>query len=420
MPMFNMNPTEVQNGYNNAAANPYDSMRDSPPGFFEGSLPAIGTGLNELGVEAALYADPNENDKKGFEKTLQAYKPNPQTAGLLANLLQGAGSTVPLLAAGPVAGASLIGQLKGYAKMKELQAAGVDEKTAAEAGTIEGITQGGGMLVPVSLGGKVIARAGAGAGINIASGMANRGGVGAVLAANGYKDMADQYKLLDGVQMLTDGVLGGLFGAAHIEGSSEIPKEDHTPGDIDAALAGNNIHQYELDSAPGIPTDLATRNAHVDAMATATEQLLRDEPVNVDLKDHSFLPHPEDQNQQEFQDTIAQETKGIEPEQPLPRVDIGEEPAPAGAAEPAKTTGEQPTDESGKVQAAQNSEAVQTTPEITASERIAAAKPKLMIPGDEGTVSAKDALAKADSDIGEAKKNSALFEAAVNCLTRFQ
>lgn len=415
--MFNMNPTEVQNGYNNAAANPYDPMRDSSPGFFEGSLPALGTGFEELGLEAAQYADPDQNDKIKFQKSLQDLKPNPQTTGLLANILQGVGSTLPPFAAGPVVGASIVGQLKGYAKMKELQAAGVDEKTAAEAGTIEGVTQGAGGLVPASLGGGIAARIGAGAGINITTGMVNRGGVGAILAANGYKDMADQYKLLDGTQMLVDGVLGGAFGAMHAEGEA---KTEPPPSDVDLALAGNNIHQYELDSAPGIPTDLATRNAHVDAMATATEQLLRDEPVNVDLKDRSFLPHPEDQNQQEFQDTIAQETKGIEPEQPLPRVDIGEEPPPTGAVEPAKTTGEQPADESGKVQAAQNGEAVQTTPEITASERIAAAKPKLMIPGDEGTVSAKDALAKADSDIGEAKKNSALFEAAVNCLTRFQ
>lgn len=298
MPMFAMNPVEVQNGYNNAAAQPYEPLRDSGPGFFEGSLTALPTGFQQGGAESALLLSP-PSQKPKIQNYLESIKPNPQTTGWLANVLQGVGSIVPpgLVGAGiatvsagpeaaPVGAALAIGETKGFATMKDLQNRGVDEATAAKVGVVEGVTQGMAPLIPVSAPGSMATRILTGGGINVGIGAAQRGATAKILDANGYKEMADQYHMLDTMQMFTDFTIGGMFGALHTHGHGEP-----LPSQVDAALAANNIHQLELDSAPGIPVDLATRNAHVDAMTLAAEQLSRDERVNVALPEANFIFH---------------------------------------------------------------------------------------------------------------------------------
>lgn len=293
--MFGLNQTEIQNGYANAAANTYIPERDNAPGFFEGSLTALPAGFEQGGAEIGELLTGGSQHSQDVVSSL---RPDPMTTGWLGNVLQNIGSVITpavfgsLVAEGnPVGGALTVGETKGYAKMKELQARGVDEKTAAETGTIEGITQGLGVLVPASATGKVVTRVATGAGINVGIGGASRGATGSVLEANGYKEMADQYRVLDGMQIFTDAILGGIFGGLNVEGA----RADPLPSEIDAALAANNIHNHELDSAPGIPADIATRNAHAEAMDVATEQVLRGEPVDVanTLTDTNFIPKPE-------------------------------------------------------------------------------------------------------------------------------
>lgn len=310
--MFALNQTEIANGYNNAAANPYNPERDSAPGFFDEALTRLPTGFEQGGAEIGLALTGGSEHAQDVIKSL---KPDPMTTGWLGNILQGVGSVVPsaiigTLATGgnPVGGALAVGETKGYAAMKELQAKGVDEATAAKAGAVEGITQGLGVMAPASVGGKVATRIATGAGINVGIGAVQRGATGKILEASGYKEMADQYRILDGMQIFTDATIGGLFGGLHTEGG-RVPKRDPLPSEIDAALAANNIHQLEIESAPGIPADLETRNAHVAAMDTATEQVLRGDSVDVanKLPETNFLPKPDNAEVRTAVDEALQE-----------------------------------------------------------------------------------------------------------------
>lgn len=295
MVVFALNPSEIQNGYNNAAVNPYVSERDSAPSFYKGALTAIPTGFQQGGAEIGEFLS---GGSKHSQEVVKSLTPDPMTSGWLANVMQGVSSIVPSMLAGtalsggnPVGGALAIGETKGFSAMKEKQAEGIDEATAAKVGVIEGITQGAGVLFPAAVGGKALTRVATGAGINVGIGGASRGATGKILEANGYKEMADQYRVIDGMAMMTDAIIGGAFGGLHIEGKAEP-----LPSEIDAGLAANNIHQLEIESAPGIPVDIATRNAHIEAMDIATEQVLRGEPVDVtnELNNTNFIHKPID------------------------------------------------------------------------------------------------------------------------------
>jgi len=67
------------------------------------------------------------------------------------------------------------------------------------------------------------------------------------------------------------------------------------PSDVDAALTANSHIHTDLDTAPGVPADNASLNAHIEALQTALDQSLNDKPVNVEpiLKDASFIDKPE-------------------------------------------------------------------------------------------------------------------------------
>lgn len=306
MALFGFNTQENEDLLNNAAATPYDPARDSAPSWYSGALSAIpkgiGSGLNEMGL---LYGDAitpyvnafsrpiDENfgtslaDDYGTWKDnnlemLESLRPDPQTTGWLGEVVYGLGSIVPPAIAGAWGGppgiAASIGATKGYAATRNAQESGADDLTSIGVGAIEGVTQAAGVLMPAAIPGKLATRMLSGAAMNVGMGMASRGATGALLDANGYKDMAEQYKVLDGVAILTDGILGAGFGALHIDPETRVRP---SPSEIDAALAGNNIHQLEIESAPGIPSDIKSRNAHINAMNTATEQLLRGELVDV-------------------------------------------------------------------------------------------------------------------------------------------
>ena len=214
----------------------------------------------------------------------------------LGQVLHGLTSVMPQavvggLTAGPVGAAGLVGTAQGYSKTQQLEHEGVDPATARKVGAIEGATQALGIVAPVAIPGRLATRIASGASMNTGIGMAQRGATGKVLADNGYKDMAEQYKVMDGAAIFTDLILGGGFGA-FAKGHAKT-LADALPSEVDAALAANNVRQMEIDAAPGIPADIETRNAHIAATEMATGQLLRGEEVNVSQalpEDVNFLP----------------------------------------------------------------------------------------------------------------------------------
>lgn len=320
--MYGLNPTEARSQLETLAATPYDPIRDSAPGFFSGTgtasvegLGAAFTGADNLFNEALTpiaqeFTAPldeafgtktsdwwDKNILKSGQDMMKSLQPNPQTTGWLGNALYGIAKVAPKAAAGfaaggPAGAAALVGTTEGNDAKDQALNEGRDETTALGEGVISGATQAVGVLMPGGVGGTLAKRIASGSAMNVGLGVAQRGATSAWLSANSYDAMAAQYRPMDGASIFADAVLGGGFGAMH-EGAAHDP----LPSQVDAALAANNIHNIELDSAPGIPTDLATRNSHVDAMNLATEQMMRGDPVNVAsvMKDSNFLMRGQDE-----------------------------------------------------------------------------------------------------------------------------
>lgn len=218
---------------------------------------------------------------------IKGWAPDPRTTGVLGNAVHGLFNIVPEAMAG---GPEVAGILQGYKGFKGGQADGLDVNTAFGKGVIDGVTAWAGMKIPLTLAPKLGAAANVAASgaANVGFGMTSRAVTGEFLRQNGYTDMADQYKILDGSAMVVDLIIGGGFGAlAHYGpmGSTlrnETMRDRVLPSDVDTALTMNDQLHIELDTAPGIPTDMAARAAHVEAVNHAVESLLLGEPVHVD------------------------------------------------------------------------------------------------------------------------------------------
>lgn len=332
---FGLNRTEIQDGYNAAAMSPYDPARDTPPGFFEGSLDVVPRALETsvAGLTLAATRSPGslvDRDYPEFNQDLmnivKANKPDPQVTGWLGNVMFGLGTVIPQVvvgaaAAGPLGAATVVynaqteqerAMLEGEIDPKTGKK--IDPETALLLGRVAGGTQALGVVVPGAVPGRLATRLLSGSALNVAIGAGQRGVTGKILEEKGYPAMADQYKVVDGAAMMTDAILGAFFGALHRSGRKEtdgklppdelppgggeppISPENHPlPSEVDAALAANNVHQLEIDSAPGIPTDMETRNSHINAMDKAFDQMTAGKEVNVadTISDTNFLPRPE-------------------------------------------------------------------------------------------------------------------------------
>ncbi len=309
--MFGLNETEIQNGYNSAGEAPFDPSRDLSPGFFDGSIDAVGSGFKDASAKILQrVAAPPENPEdvmsltgavratiasrfkpEDFNEVIKKNRPDPATTGwlgqqafALSSMLSRAvaGSVV----AGPVGGALVVGETERHSTTQELIGEGVDKETAGDVGDITGVTTGLGALLPAAIPGKLMTRLASGAAINVSTGGVARGLTAKTLEDGGYKDMAEQYRVFDAAAITTDAILGMAFGALH------RGKNLTKPSDVDAALATNSWHQFEVESAPGIPATTAARNAHVDAMDLATAQLAVGDQVTVDLGGTDFIPKP--------------------------------------------------------------------------------------------------------------------------------
>ncbi len=297
-----------------ALANP--ALTPPEPSFWDGSGTALFSGIaqgaTQLALQAAQYGnDPDQailfdvpTDEEEIARraaigqqrlaVTERLRPDAQTNGTAAQILFGLGDVGTRLAFGAASGglpvaAGGVGLSMGEQRFSELRGEGVDSKTAAGAGAIEGTTMALGAFLPAArLLSRPLADWAATAGANVAIGSASRGGIGEVLERNGYKQQAQQYKALDGTAMATDAVLGMLFwglGRA-MSGAPAV-----SPETVDAALAGNNGLHAQHGTAPGAPVNARSSAAHQNALDLALEQMSRGEPVNVTglMDDTSFI-----------------------------------------------------------------------------------------------------------------------------------
>ncbi|WP_159382403.1 hypothetical protein [Escherichia coli] len=344
MSYFGLNPVNQNQQLDEAASNP--AGFNSDVGFFDN---AVGAALS--GLYSGLVAKPdqllwagmdkivspiaqfvNENtslndtsvsyiaeQRKLAEQQVKRLTPDAATTGTAGQVLyglfdMGGQAVVGTTLGGPVGGAAAVTSLQGFSEFERLTAQGVDFRTAQEAGLVQGITAGAGILIPMSLGLRAggalaegvaaqLARTGESsvrraaatavratpdiayaAGTNIAFGMAQRGLTAKTLRDGGYSEMANQYDVLDRQAIAIDAVLGVAFGGVgrFINSRSESTSAPNfSPVDIDAALAANASHHAEIDIAPGVPINVLSRNSHIQALRKAMSDVSQGRPVDV-------------------------------------------------------------------------------------------------------------------------------------------
>ncbi|EPC4818943.1 hypothetical protein Q1B72_000334 [Salmonella enterica] len=257
--------------------------------------------------------------RKLAEQQVKLLTPDAATTGTAGQVLHGlfdmgGQAVVGTLLSGPAGGAAAVTALQGFSEFERLTAQGVDFRTAQEAGLVQGVTAGAGTLIPMSLGlraggalaesvGAQLARTGESAvrnvaatavraapdiaytaGTNIAFGMAQRGLTAKTLRDGGYNEMANQYDIFDRQSIAIDAVLGVAFGGVgrfmNARGESATTPE-FSPAEVDAALAANASHHAEIDVAPGVPVNVLSRDAHIQALQKAMNDVSQGRAVDV-------------------------------------------------------------------------------------------------------------------------------------------
>ncbi|EBG2444836.1 hypothetical protein J9M94_001781 [Salmonella enterica] len=264
-------------------------------------------------------ADYIAEQRKLAEQQVKRLTPDAATTGTAGQVLHGlfdmgGQAVVGTLLSGPAGGAAAVTALQGFSEFERLTAQGVDFRTAQEAGLVHGVTAGAGTLIPMSLGlraggalaesvGAQLARTGESAvrnvaataaraapdiayaaGTNIAFGMAQRGLTAKTLRDGGYNEMANQYDVFDRQSIAIDAVLGVAFGGVgrflNARGESAATPE-FSPAEVDAALAANASHHAEIDVAPGVPVNVLSRDAHIQALQKAMNDVSQGRAVDV-------------------------------------------------------------------------------------------------------------------------------------------
>ena len=259
------------------------------------------------------------NQRNLAQQQVKRLTPDAATTGTAGQVLNGlfdlgSQAIVGTLLTGPVGAAAAVTSLQGFSEFEKLRSEGVDLSTAQDVALVHGITSGVGTLLPMSIGlraggalaegvGAQIARTGESvlgnaasavarsapdiayaAGTNVAMGMALRGATASTLRGKGYDDMADQYDVFDRQSLAIDAVLGVAFGGLgrfiNSRGENVRPPE-FAPADVDAALAANAAQHAEFDVAPGVPINVLSRNAHVEALQKAMRDVSEGNPVDV-------------------------------------------------------------------------------------------------------------------------------------------
>lgn len=257
--------------------------------------------------------------RKLAEQQVKRLTPDSATTGTAGQVLHGlfdmgGQAVVGTLLSGPAGGAAAVTALQGFSEFERLTAQGVDFRTAQEAGLVQGVTAGAGTLIPMSLGlraggalaesvGAQLARTGESAvrnvaatavraapdiayaaGTNIAFGMAQRGLTAKTLRDGGYNEMANQYDVFDRQSIAIDAVLGVAFGGVgrflNARGESAATPE-FSQAEVDAALAANASHHAEIDVAPGVPVNVLSRDAHIQALQKAMNDVSQGRAVDV-------------------------------------------------------------------------------------------------------------------------------------------
>lgn len=305
-----------------ARMNPIDLSQ--PAGFFSGMGRGAVTGVGRLladtqrttglalgavaGSFDILTGDAIKVQEKVFEhivapadKLSRYLAPKPEEIGMAGQLLHGlikiGGEAVAFGAPGVLVNETVAGTMDALDK-------GVDLQTAAKVGGVQGAAMTAGVIAPMTLGASGLGmNVLYGAGINLAQGVFQRGATSQIYENAGRHDLALQFKAMDGEAMAVDAILGAAFagGGRALQLRGEKAKADAVaeykakiadllkPEQIDAALVKNEQLKMER-SGFGLPADLASRDAHVENMRGAIDDLIEGRPVTMRQEVGDMLP----------------------------------------------------------------------------------------------------------------------------------
>lgn len=235
----------------------------------------------------------NQSATQGLQDWANEYRIDPTTVGTAGQILDEVNAIIPRTivgasVAGPLGGALSAGVPAGMSEADRLEREGIDADTAAQVGTVRGLTTGLGAMLPGSGVVKgLIPDLVATTGLNVGLGVVDRYSSGEILREGGYEAQAAQYDALDATAMSVDAVLGAAFWG--------VGRVTQAPGktEVNAALALNADLQRRT-AGPGLPVDPASARAHGDAIDGAVEALLRGERVDVGeaIRNATFLRRP--------------------------------------------------------------------------------------------------------------------------------
>ncbi|MCU4039428.1 hypothetical protein N8Y23_00625 [Enterobacter hormaechei subsp. xiangfangensis] len=333
---FNSDVGFFDNSVGAAASGLYSGLVAKPDQLLWAGLDKVVSPIAQFVNENTSINDTSASyiaeQRKLAEQQVKRLTPDAATTGTAGQVLNGlfdmgSQAVVGTALGGPLVGAAAVTSGQGFSEFERLRAAGVDVSTAQDVALVHGITAGAGTLIPMSLGlraggalaesiGAQIARGGESAarnvlaataraapdivyaaGTNVAFGMAQRGLTASTLRSGGYDEMAAQYDVFDRQALAIDAVLGVAFGGigrfVNARGETVRPPE-FAPVDVDAALAANASQHAEFDVAPGVPVNVLSRNAHIQALQKAMRDVSEGNRVDVasiaEVADFSALP----------------------------------------------------------------------------------------------------------------------------------
>lgn len=222
------------------------------------------------------------------------WTPRPGEVGIAGQVVGNLASMLPMVIASP--GLAVADAYIGTAE--DLVREGVKARKAQQVGAVQAVGLGTGIWMPIlgqNLWQRVLL---GGAGFNVAQGVATRAASSEILKGTAA---ASAFEPFDAEQLTLDVLLGLAFGTmAHLspemraQGAETWKRiaawaENLSPGDKAAIAALRQAQHAAVDTFPGeTPASPADVAKHADRLQTALEQILREEPVNVEN-----LPEPE-------------------------------------------------------------------------------------------------------------------------------
>lgn len=307
---------DIKNGVGSALSGAYVGLVAKPSTLLGGIMVSTSEKIDEmLGVEGESGATKYlKNSLEETVKQTQLIQETARNSGHLNAMLYSMSDVLSSFAGAgklskTVGGASTTaGVVQGYADYEQGLVDGLDKTTAAEKAIVYGGSVALSGYAPLTMGFKFTPAGKAfvdsqtklaktfsygnltlqdvmyTAGANVALGVGQRGFTHEILKANGYHQMADQYKAFDNDAMMVDIAFGLIFGG--IAKYAEIRQQSY----VEALLAKNNqLHQN--DASMGIPTDIESLNMHDNALNKAFDDMVNNRPVDVAsiIKDSNFI-----------------------------------------------------------------------------------------------------------------------------------